>query len=216
MQSHKNSRHERIKYECEQCDKTYLEMSNLRRHQKQTHWSPILPNSTVMDQTEVKQEGQESFLNAKGLKSNGLAEDIHTYLPMDGNTINYNSTNSSSENVHSVLETDAILVSIENVEYEKCEENDKKVEDILERTSTNSKETININQTRKFQCDQCEYKATKTSHLQSHKNSKHEGIEYECEQCPKTYLDISNLRRHQKKSHWSQILPNFTIKDLTG
>ena len=35
----------------------------------------------------------------------------------------------------------------------------------------------------KFDCDQCEYKATTKSNLRVHKLSKHEGILFDCDQC---------------------------------
>ena len=48
----------------------------------------------------------------------------------------------------------------------------------------------------KFECEQCEYKATKKGHLRVHTLSKHEGIKFDCDQCDYKVATKSNLRVH--------------------
>ena len=49
-----------------------------------------------------------------------------------------------------------------------------------------------------YQCDQCDYKATKKINLKRHKRVVHEGIKYKCDQCDKF---ISNLNQHKLSVH---------------
>ena len=50
----------------------------------------------------------------------------------------------------------------------------------------------------KYGCDQCEYKATRTSNLRVHKQSKHEGVQYSCDQCEYKAGRKENLKMHKK------------------
>merc|ERR1712051_155471 len=50
----------------------------------------------------------------------------------------------------------------------------------------------------KYSCDQCDASYGRTSHLNEHKRSKHEGIKYSCIQCPEQtpFTRESELKRH--------------------
>lgn len=53
-----------------------------------------------------------------------------------------------------------------------------------------------------YPCDQCNYVATRTDHLKSHKEAKHEGIRrFACDQCNFTSTTASNLKTHRESKH---------------
>ena len=45
-----------------------------------------------------------------------------------------------------------------------------------------------------YPCDDCNYKATKTSHLKQHKEALHEGVIYKCNECGYKATQKSNLK----------------------
>ena len=55
----------------------------------------------------------------------------------------------------------------------------------------------------RFSCDKCDAKSfSSAAHLKKHKDSKHEGIRYPCDQCnARPFTQIGNLRTHQASAH---------------
>ena len=53
----------------------------------------------------------------------------------------------------------------------------------------------------KYPCNQCNYKATKSSHLQQHIKSIHDEVKYPCNQCNYEATVPSNLQQHLKSVH---------------
>ena len=53
----------------------------------------------------------------------------------------------------------------------------------------------------KYPCKHCNYTATRVSHLQRHIKSIHNGVKYPCKQCNYKAKDPSNLQRHIKSIH---------------
>ena len=53
----------------------------------------------------------------------------------------------------------------------------------------------------KYPCKHCNYTATRVSHLQRHIKSIHDGVKYPCKQCNYKAKDPSNLQRHIKSIH---------------
>ena len=53
----------------------------------------------------------------------------------------------------------------------------------------------------RYSCGQCEYQATKQSHITTHKQSKHMGVRYSCDQCEYQSTIQSNLTRHKQSKH---------------
>ena len=53
----------------------------------------------------------------------------------------------------------------------------------------------------KFPCSQCDYKATKKSHLVRHTKSKHEGVKFTCSYCDYKLTRKSSLLIHVKSQH---------------
>ena len=53
----------------------------------------------------------------------------------------------------------------------------------------------------RYFCDRCDYKATTTSHLKTHKESIHEGVRYSCDCCDYKATRISHLRTHKQAKH---------------
>ena len=51
---------------------------------------------------------------------------------------------------------------------------------------------------KKYQCNQCDYQATKKSNLTAHQQSLHEEKKYQCNQCDYQATAKSSLCRHQK------------------
>ena len=57
---------------------------------------------------------------------------------------------------------------------------------------------------RKYPCNQCNYKASKVSHIQEHIKSIHEGARYPCNHCTYKATTQSNLIRHIRSYHQSK------------
>ena len=54
----------------------------------------------------------------------------------------------------------------------------------------------------RYDCDQCDYKATRPYHLRTHQNSFHEGVKrYSCDQCDYAATKQAYLRTHQQSEH---------------
>ena len=50
----------------------------------------------------------------------------------------------------------------------------------------------------RYECDQCNYKATQQYNLTTHKQSKHEVLRYECDECDHKATTPSNLVTHKQ------------------
>ena len=59
----------------------------------------------------------------------------------------------------------------------------------------------------RFQCDQCDYRASKNDHIHTHKQSVHEQVRFQCDQCNYIATKKDNLQSHkhsvQKKNIFS-------------
>jgi predicted RNA-binding Zn-ribbon protein involved in translation (DUF1610 family) len=53
----------------------------------------------------------------------------------------------------------------------------------------------------RYQCDQCDYKASQQSNLTTHKKAMHEGVRYTCDQCGFTATQQSSLSTHKNAKH---------------
>ena len=53
----------------------------------------------------------------------------------------------------------------------------------------------------KYDCNQCDYKATTQGNLRKHKQSKHEGVKYYCNQCDYKATQQRRLRSHKQSKH---------------
>ena len=53
----------------------------------------------------------------------------------------------------------------------------------------------------KYQCNQCDHKATRSDSLQQHIKSIHDGVKYPCDQCDYKAARPSNLQGHIKSIH---------------
>ena len=54
---------------------------------------------------------------------------------------------------------------------------------------------------RKFACDQCEYEATRQSHLTLRIQALHEGVKYDCDHCDFKGTTQGSLKRHVQSMH---------------
>ena len=54
----------------------------------------------------------------------------------------------------------------------------------------------------RYPCNQCEYKATQQGHLNTHIQSKHDGVKYPCNQCEYQFSYNSDLKKHQRFKHY--------------
>ena len=52
-----------------------------------------------------------------------------------------------------------------------------------------------------FKCDQCDFVANYENALQSHKQSKHSGLEMSCSLCGHRSVSDANLRLHMRTQH---------------
>ena len=53
----------------------------------------------------------------------------------------------------------------------------------------------------KYDCNQCDYRATKKSSLTRHIKSVHEGVKYDCNKCDYRATRLDNLTAHIKSIH---------------
>ena len=64
----------------------------------------------------------------------------------------------------------------------------------------------------RYPCPNCDFAATKASHLKKHVESKHEGVRYPCPECKYAATQKGDLKRHLKNKHkWIQISLKFTM-----
>ena len=66
---------------------------------------------------------------------------------------------------------------------------------------TKPKYIVSSNDENKYDCLQCDYKATTTSHLKTHVQAKHEGMKFPCSYCNFKATQASNLKTHIKSKH---------------
>ena len=53
----------------------------------------------------------------------------------------------------------------------------------------------------KYQCDECDYKATLKENLKKHKMSVHIGFKYPCDQCDYKATQKGDLKKHRLSVH---------------
>ena len=58
-----------------------------------------------------------------------------------------------------------------------------------------------IDEKARYNCDKCEYKATKEGNLKKHVELKHEGFCYYCDQCEYKAKEAGTLKRHISTKH---------------
>ena len=58
----------------------------------------------------------------------------------------------------------------------------------------------------KYQCQHCDYQATRKDHLTKHKQSVHFGQKHPCPDCEKYFIDKSGVTRHRQAGHLGIIL----------
>ena len=58
-----------------------------------------------------------------------------------------------------------------------------------------------IHQTKRYSCDQCDYKSSRNDHLNEHIKTKHEGKRYPCSQCDYQATQTTRLKQHVQSVH---------------
>ena len=53
----------------------------------------------------------------------------------------------------------------------------------------------------KYECRQCDYKATQVINLKRHQEAVHDGIKYDCQQCQQKFSQKGHLSVHMKSKH---------------
>ena len=67
--------------------------------------------------------------------------------------------------------------------------------------------SLAMDQGRKYPCNECEYQASKISHLNVHQQSVHQGRKYPCQECEYQSTTKSNLTAHHRSVHLGEIYP---------
>ena len=67
----------------------------------------------------------------------------------------------------------------------------------------------------KFSCNQCIYQATEMNHLQTHIKSQHEGVKYPCNQCDYRAKTREILRSHISAKHSENVIIITNTSKLT-
>ena len=78
------------------------------------------------------------------------------------------------------------------------------------RMSLSNHKRLKHGDTKKFNCQQCEYVTSKKGNYEQHIRSIHEKIREICLYCGKSFSDKPNLNKHVRKSH-PEALENKTI-----
>ena len=65
-----------------------------------------------------------------------------------------------------------------------------------------------MHEAKQFKCNECDYKASVYYLLKRHIDSQHDGIRYDCEECGYTVRRKSSLTRHFNQEHGTSILGN--------
>ena len=53
----------------------------------------------------------------------------------------------------------------------------------------------------RYPCDECDYVATQSRIMKSHKESKHEGVRYLCDKCDFVATHRASLKIHKESKH---------------
>ena len=69
------------------------------------------------------------------------------------------------------------------------------------RSSCLKKHVESIHEGVYYPCGQCDYKATQVGHLKTHVKSVHEHVRYPCDQCDYKATVKGNLKTHRKLKH---------------
>ena len=69
----------------------------------------------------------------------------------------------------------------------------------------------------KFQCEQCVYETSNSSHIRRHVEAIHEGVRYPCDKCDYQATRRSGLKRHNLQKHEDTVIENseslFKVED---
>ena len=126
------------------------------------------------------------FLNvAKTLKIKGISKDVES---------------DETEDSLGDVTIDNVLHSKDNsFQFEKNEINVTNIEEMKDTETKIIKSCIN--ETVKFQCNQCNKQFAYRQSLNLHVKSLHEELSYKCDDCDKSFNIKGNLIRHKKNQH---------------
>jgi len=171
-----------------------------------------------LGEIKVAQSHVQKFLNiADKFKINGLTDvdkkkkNAENISEMDDKSLECNSYEDDDDENEVVEEYVASVPRIETLESNniKSEDDIKNLEKeytrsvgmVVDEEISELDPSPSIDQRRKFNCVECDYRATQSSSLKVHVLAKHRGIRFPCQVCDFTGSTKANTKVHMRNKH---------------
>ena len=184
LRDHKRSKHLGIMYKCDYCNRQYAFENLFVNHVQKVH-------------------GLNDSQNAKQASLEMNHHQIQMDKPNVNNEIPKVETNATNiEAKEQKVETYEINTN-DNDQNVKIKEpkNERKLKKLLKKRKRGRKPTNKSNDSRLFQCEDCDKEFKENRSFQDHKRSTHLGILYNCDQCDKGFNHKKSLTRHIAVAH---------------
>ena len=174
---HIQAKHEGVRYACNQCSQQFATQSCVTLHIQSVH-EGIKHDCTHCDYKATTQGHLRTHFQSK-----------HEGVKYACNQCDHQATNRSNLIKH-------IQAKHEGVRYacNQCKHQFSTQPSLIRHIQS-------IHEGIKYSCNQCEYQATTQSSLTTHIQSKHEGVKYGCNQCDYQATTQSHLRSHIQSLH---------------
>jgi len=165
------------RYECQQCDKTFKNTTNLKAHIKSIH-DGIKYSCSQCD---------KQFTTQSSLAEHILS--VHAGVKYACNQCDQQFTRQKSLTKHIQSIHEGVKYACNQCVYQAT------------RQSNLTSHIQSVHEGVKYACNQCDYQAGYQSDLTKHIQSIHEGVKYACNQCDQQFTRQRNLTAHIKSRH---------------
>ena len=171
------SKHEVVKYSCNQCDHQATNRSNLIKHIQAKHEGVRY----ACNQCKHQFSTQPSLIRH--------IQSIHEGIKYSCNQCEYQATTQSSLTTHIQSKHEGVKYGCNQCDYQAT-------------TQSHLRSHIqSLHEGVKYACNQCDYQSKFPSGLRYHIENLHESVKYACNHCDYQASDRSNLIKHVKRKH---------------
>ena len=171
------SKHEVVKYSCNQCDHQATNRSNLIKHIQAKHEGVRY----ACNQCKHQFSTQPSLIRH--------IQSIHEGIKYSCNQCEYQATTQSSLTTHIQSKHEGVKYGCNQCDYQAT-------------TQSHLRSHIqSLHEGVKYACNQCDYQSKFPSGLRYHTENLHESVKYACNHCDYQASDRSNLIKHVKRKH---------------
>ena len=173
----------------------------------------ILSTCSSVFRNILSQNDQVPFIYLRGIAKEDV-ESVLQFMYLGEATLHQERMNNFLD-VARDLDVKEIGNSVD-VDDEETATSDKMTESFEDTDDISNDFTVNnqnthvpavVTDSRKYQCQQCDYKATQICNLNIHIKSKHEGMRYPCQQCDYEATTPGDVNKHVKSKHEGIRLP---------